>query len=180
MQCIILFVCYDCVCSLKVRVDAFFFWSRSLVSLCELCKMDVTEQNYLCEEVKLWPNEKKFRPLPQNRILQILRCKIIVGNKLNNRFLLTLCDNILYTQTDFCVFGCVYRCRDRKCPARLLVLPNGQCVRIDTQKTHKCSSNWTQDITNWAALNAMKKKCADLQNIASGKRLAKVKDIYTE
>ncbi|XP_055308055.1 uncharacterized protein LOC129572155 [Sitodiplosis mosellana] len=130
-------------------------------------------------EVNSWPKGKDFRDLDRRRISDAnIKCEIIVGQKLTHRFL--KCEDYLFTKHDFGAFGCTFRCRNRSCPARLLLLPSCECVRLTDAKDHNHSDNFAEDIINWAALNAMKSKCADLRNVAGGRRLAKVKDIFTE
>lgn len=104
--------------------------------------------------------------------------EIIVGEKFNCKFL--KCENHLYTATDYSVYGRRYRCKNRKCPARLTLLSNDNCIRFNTDKLHSHEENSEELIKSLAALNDIKKKCSDLQTVAQGRRLAKVKDIYTE
>lgn len=133
----------------------------------------------IISDVNSWPKGKEFRNLDRQRISHAnIKCQIIVGQKLTHNFLKH--ENNLYTKHDFSVYGRIFRCRKRSCGSRLLVLPSGECVRLTDAKDHNHTDDFAEDIKNWAALNAMKSKCADLKNVAGGRRLAKVKDIFTE
>lgn len=82
--------------------------------------------------------------------------EIIVGEKINCKFL--QCEKHLYTATDNSVYGKRYRCKNRKCPARLTLLPNGKCVRFNKDKLHSHEENCEELIKSLAALNDIKKK----------------------
>lgn len=124
-------------------------------------------------------NERKFRQLDMEGV-ENLRSELIASEKINGNFLHTICEKQLYTATAYGIYGRVYRCQNRKCPARVIMLSNGQCVRLPTAKMHNHEYDCESRVKKLRALNSMKRKCADLQRVASGRRLAKVKDIYTE
>lgn len=124
-------------------------------------------------------NTRKFRKLDMEGV-QILRSEFIMAEKRNGKFLHTFSEKQLYTATAFGLYGKVYRCQNRKCPARVVMLSDGRCVRLPAAKLHNHEYNCETRIKKLRALNSMKIKCADLQRVASGKRLAKVKDIFTE
>lgn len=86
--------------------------------------------------------DRKFRDV---NLLQcaILPSEIIQSEYRNGKFLYTKCEKQLYTATDFGIHGKIYRCQDRKCPARVIILPTGQCVRLPTAKQH--NHDWNCD-----------------------------------
>lgn len=98
----------------------------------------------------------------------------------NTKFLHTFADHQLYTASDYGVRGRIYRCENRKCPARVTLLPTGNCVRFSGAKPHNHETDCVKNVRDLKALNSMKRKCRDLRTVASGRRITKVKDIFTE
>lgn len=105
---------------------------------------------------------------------------LITGEKLNTKLLFTKNEKQFYTFNDYSVNGRIYRCQNRKYPARVLLIPSGQCVKLSKQKEHNHEYNCEMKVKKINALNAMKTKCKDLRTVASGRRIAKVRDIYTQ
>lgn len=126
-----------------------------------------------------WQTEKKFKEIDLSTV-QVLKCEILNTNRSDRLFLHSIDEKQLYTATDWCVFGKTYRCRDKKCPARIVLLPSTKVIRLQNAAPHNHIGDCQQEVKNLKALNAMKKKCRDLQTIAGGKRLTKVKDIFTD
>lgn len=125
------------------------------------------------------PNNRKFRSLEPDSYVVLPFC-IITGEKLNNKLLYTKRDKQLFTFNAFGVYGRTYRCQNRQCKARVLLLPSGQCVKCKNHEEHNHDYNCEEKVKKINALNDIKKKCADLQTVASGRRIAKVSDIYTQ
>lgn len=125
------------------------------------------------------PDNRKFRALNPESYVVMPFC-LMLGEKLNTKLLCTKSEKQFYTFNDYSVNGRIYRCQNRKCPARVLLIPSGQCVKLSKQKEHNHEYNCDLKVKKLNALNAMKKKCADLRTVASGRRLAKVRDIYTQ
>lgn len=81
-------------------------------------------------------NNRKFRSLAPDSYVA-LSFSIITGEKLNTKLLYTKQDKQLFTFNAIGgTHGRTYRCQNRQCKARVLLLPSGQCVQIeDTQKS---------------------------------------------
>lgn len=155
------------ICVLQMNSSIHF--EDPLVSIQLLNAMD-QENNW---------EERTFRRLDMEGV-EILSTEFLMAEKRTGNFLHTISEKQLYTATTFGIYGKVYRCQNRKCPARVVMLPNGQCVRLPIAKNHSHEYDCEERVKKLRALSAMKKKCADLQRVASGRRLAKVKDIFTE
>lgn len=125
------------------------------------------------------PNNRKFRSIEPDSYI-VLSFRIIPGERLNTKLLFTKQDKQLFTFNDYSTYGRIYRCQNRKCPARVLLLPSGQCVKLNNQKPHNHDYDCEQKVKKINALNDIKKKCSDLRTVASGRRIAKVSDIYTQ
>lgn len=129
--------------------------------------------------VAKWPT-RTFESIDLNTV-EVLSGEILIAKKSNTRYLHSIEEKQLYTAHDFGVYGKIYRCRHRgKCNARVVVLPSGQVVRLPDAKLHSHTTDESQTIKDLRALNIMKKKCRDLRTVAGGRRIAKVKDIFTE
>lgn len=133
-------------------------------------------------EIESWPaeNRNNFRQIDDSEISEVLPFEIIVGSRLNSKFVHTKVEKQLYTAHDFGKYGRIYRCRTRKCPARLLLLKSGKMVKLVGAKMHNHTTDCAQEVRNFKALNSMKFQASDLRNIAGGRRIKKVKDIFTE
>lgn len=135
------------------------------------------------ENINIWPSERasSFRKIDKSDIVDVLRYEFMDGSRQNSTFLHTFAEKLLYTFHDWSRYGRIYRCKDRKCPARITLLPSGECVRLNTNKLHKAHTiDYEQEIKNFKAHNSMKRKAVDLRTIAGGRRIKKVKDIFTE
>lgn len=125
------------------------------------------------------PHNRKFSPI-EPHLYTVLSFCLMPGEKINTKLLYTKHDKQLFTFTDYCANGRTYRCQNRSCPARVLMLPSGQCVKLNRQKEHNHDYDCENNVKKINALTDIKKKCKDLQSVASGRRLAKVTDIYTQ
>lgn len=150
---------------------------RIFFSIC--CCFVLCQMENLDDIIAAWPT-RSFKPLDLNTV-EVLNCEILVAKASHTKYLHAIDEKQLYTAHDFSKFGKVYRCRHRtKCSARITVLPSGQVVRLPDAKQHSHTTDESQEIKNLRALNAMKKKCRDLRAVAGGRRMTKVKDIFTE
>lgn len=61
----------------------------------------------------------------------------------------------------------------------LCFLLSGHCVRLANGKPHNHVNNYEQYVKNIKALNSMKRKCGDLRTVTGGRRITKVKDIFS-
>lgn len=126
-----------------------------------------------------WP-QRTFKSIDLNTV-EKLSGEILIAKKSHTKYLHSIEEKQLYTAHDFGIYGKIYRCRHQtKCSARVVLLPSGQIVRLPGAKPHSHTTDESQEIKNLRALNLMKKKCRDLRKVAGGRRIAKVKDIFTE
>lgn len=133
-------------------------------------------------ENKLWPAERlnKFKKMARSEIVEVLRYEFTDGSRGKSVFLHSITEKQVYTFHDWSTFGRIYRCRTRSCPARLTLLPSNELVRLRRNEMHNHDVFCTKQITNFKAVGAMRRKAADLRTIASGRRIKKIKDIFTE
>lgn len=124
-------------------------------------EMASPERTTLENETKRWP-ARDFRSLDYSD-LEVLRAEIITGKKINTKYLHTFCDHQLYTAHDYSIHGKIYRCKNRKCQAKITMLPNGVCVRKKGAINHYHEDNCEQEVRNLKTLNAVKKKCRSLK-----------------
>lgn len=75
--------------------------------------------------------------------------------------------------------GDIFRCADRKCKARRYVKDN-KCVKLFSSLEHKHSNDCESRYKKLVALEKMKKIASDLNSVASGSRVAKSRDIYSQ
>lgn len=112
----------------------------------------------------------------------MLHYKKIRGDREGSLFLYTLDEKQIYVFKDRVRLGETWRCskyRDFKCSSRVIVRPNGDCVKLknSTAHSHLCDSE--QRYLNCLALNATLKKCSDLGSMASGPHLAKTSAVFS-
>lgn len=139
----------------------------------------IDERANLLKEVNNWTVKREFCDV-DTATSEFVRCEIIGGSRTDTKFLHTFNDDQLFTATDFGRYGRIYRCKNRKCPARLVLTPSGRSYRLKKNKKHNHTDNCAQDVINLKALNQMKGKCSDLKEVANGRRITKIKDIFTE
>lgn len=110
----------------------------------------------------------------------MLQYKMVTSTRTNGTFLYVVSEKQLYTFTDNVNAGKSYRCRKRTCKSRVVVMPNQLCVKLIDASEHNHTENEEKTYRILCALAEVKRKCADLNLIASGKRMTKPRDIFKQ
>lgn len=107
----------------------------------------------------------------------------VCGERVGTKILYALNEKELYTKNGSCNIGVAWRCRDRNCPARIIVLRDGRCIKLNWSPEHRHIGhihNSEISYQNLAAVDEMRTKCRDILTIAGGKKLLSVRAIFTD
>lgn len=101
----------------------------------------------------------------------------------NGKFLYCHDDEKYYTRDGSVKEGANYKCRNRKCSARL-VKPNGpdhiETIRLAKSKPHNHNNSDKADFINLKAKQSMRETASNVHSIASGPSVTSSKAIYDE
>lgn len=74
--------------------------------------------------------------------------------------------------------GKTYRCKDRKCPARVIIRDDGECVYPPNRQPHNHGGDFEQKFTDLKGLEQVKSDLSNVVNVASGSRIADPRAVY--
>lgn len=112
----------------------------------------------------------------------IFKYKKVRGDRDGSVFLYTFDEKQLYIFKDRVRLGETWRCskyRELKCNSRVIIRPNGDCIKLKSAPAHSHACDSEQRYKNCLALNATIKKCKDLGSMANGPQLAKTSAVFT-
>lgn len=104
--------------------------------------------------------------------------EFVSGKKKNSRLLYECDEKQLFSINAKGKLGNIYRCYDRKCPARRTLCDNGVLIKLHTAKPHNHATNQEQIYKNLRALSSLKSKCSTIESIAGGSKIGTVRTIF--
>lgn len=120
-------------------------------------------------------SQSSFRNLKVDQYIEI-DFDIIIGSRLNSKLIFSKEEKQLYRFNTMCGLGSAYKCRISACNARVYLINENTCIKLDTGETHSHGDQFIS-YRELQAFNEMKRRCVDLKYVLAGNRIT-VREIF--
>lgn len=133
-----------------------------------------SEHNNSPEEARVVPKQSAHVDVPHT----LHSHTFVTSERKSGKFVYVSNEKCLYSINSTNKYGEAYRCSIRSCKSRVIIISSGDCIKLDTSPPHHHETNHEERFKRVAALDDVRKGCADLATIASGSRISDARAVY--
>lgn len=108
-----------------------------------------------------------------------VRFEIVMGDRINTKFLYVFEEEQFYTRDGNVKLGENWKCRNRKCPSRVIKISETECIKLVTAKPHNHSESCAQTY-NLKAKQTIRNQAKNIHAIASGSRITSSNSLFKD